>query len=1258
MSSQGPVSVTLQDNTQAQMTWSSHHVDQDGVTEYTPVNLFPSDPDEYQNYGKDWISGEQRIPNNQPEWVTLQFSSARRVTEYTLWTSNYTLGGTWDIKRPIEWELQGSNNGTSWTTIHSQTANQTSYFKTSGQAQKTFEISSSTAYIYVRLMISKVTDNATTTSRGVELAGWDLRTTASSVTTTPAPIATNPPSIATTAAPFTTTPAPSSWIATTDWKDDVLTGLSSTPDQVEITLRDGSQATVTSSSYSTINGVEYKASGLFDTDYTTDTKDWVSHDTFPNKVQWVQLKLESPRVISQYTLVSSKFNNSRNPAAWVLQGSNDGSTWTDLHEQTNQESEQYFMTQDQVTKSFPITSGAFSYYRLEFSQAWDGTSATATRVELAGWDLTFDVPMTTPAPIPIERSDIVDVKASSQWMDSINHYVPGKAFNGTNTNGNDCWFSGGGKSLPQWIQATFQDPRRILAYSITTRNTPIKIYPPKTWKLQGYDESTEQWDELDQRNWDGFQGRQNMTERFTTNTNSKAYRTVRLFVEQSFNANTGNINDRYVGIGQLTFEGAPPTTAPPTSPPLPSQTVTLQDGITATMTASSQDASQLYPAQNVFVTPNVTPDDASKDWASGSGRLQYGLTEWVALEFDPPRRVTGYTLVSSAYGTSFNPAAWKLEGSTDRGTNWTTIHSQTPTDASSIDFKSQSQISKTFAIQSSATYNVVRLVISKTWHGDDPTQGDNGYRVDLAEWKLQTTSGSIGAPTTGPGVKVTLKDGTPAEMYAVSSQDPNFPATNLFITPDVTPDDASKDWSSYGERLPNNMTEWVVLKFENARRVTEYTLVSSAYETSYNPAAWVLQGSTDESSWTNIHLQTPTDQSSIDFKSKSQVSKTFAIQSKFMFTYFRLVISATWHGDDPTQGFKGYRVDLAQWDLKTTTDPLGTTPAPGSGFTLQDGTPVKDITSSSQFSTYSPRNLFKSDPNDYKEYSLDWVSGNERLPGVTEWVELEFPGPRRVTEYTLITSTYNISLNPAAWVLEGSNDRSTWTTLDSHTSNRTGYFNVQTTQNISQTYAIQSSAMVTYVRLSISKTWHDDPGQGDDGYRVDLAGWDLKTDTTTLPPTATLPPSLLPQVDPSLYVFIHKETYDTQNTLTLLTYTKTGTQSSLVLEPYRVRDVSQVFLTNTMGFLRNGAGQGEFLTHNAGCLLPMFTMSPGQDARWNFELLGVFDSGAGTVVYEYRITSSCGKPLHSNAGSTAVDLSNSGQGTSWYMINVGTATFN
>jgi hypothetical protein len=650
------------------------------------------------------------------------------------------------------------------------------------------------------------------------------------------------------------------------------------------------------------------------------------------------------------------------------------------------------------------------------------------------------------------------------------------------------------------------------------------------------------------------------------------------------------------------------------------------------MTASSYTGG--FSPKNLFPSDPDEYKDSGKDWSTEQTRLKNGLTEWVALQFDTPRRVTQYSLISSAFAGSLNPAAWMLEGSTDR-TTWTTIHSQTTTDASSIDFKENVEtkvnIRKTFTIQSKATYKYVRLVISKTWYQNDPTAG---YRVDLAGWDLRTTTGGLGGVPSGPTKwdDVTLQDGSQATMTA-SSYTGGYLPENLFPSDPEEYKDEYKDWASESKRLKNGLTEWVALKFNEPRRVTQYTLISSTYNPTLNPAAWILEGSTDGQSWMTIHSQTTTQTDY--FKTQDQVSKTFTVQSK-MFTYVRLAISKTWYQNDPNEG---YRVDLAGWDLRTTIS-VPTT-APPSGVTLQDGTPLVAVTSSSIFQSYKPENLFPSDPEEYKDPNKDWASQGKRLKnGQTEWVAVQFASPRRVTQYTLISSTYNPSLNPAAWVLEGSTDGTTWTTLDAHTSDRTEYFKTQ--DQVSKTYVIQSNGMYTYVRLAISKTWYqNDP---DAGYRVDLAGWDLRTSTTTLAPTAAPTPPPVPQVDPTLYVIIHGETWNMQGKLAILTW-NSGT---LKLEPYRQRDLSQVFLTNSMGVLRNGAGQGPYLKHNEGCLLPMFTMSPGQDAMWQTQSTG--------TPYEYTITSSCGAPLHSTVGSSDVDLSNASTGTTWFVIPVGTAT--
>jgi hypothetical protein len=154
---------------------------------------------------------------------------------------------------------------------------------------------------------------------------------------------------------------------------------------------------------------------------------------------------------------------------------------------------------------------------------------------------------------------------------------------------------------------------------------------------------------------------------------------------------------------------------------------------------------------------------------------------------------------------------------------------------------------------------------------------------------------------------------------------------------------------------------------------------------------------------------------------------------------------------------------------------------------------------------------------------------------------------------------------------------------------------------------------------------------------------------TTAPPTLPITTTTAapgPDMDPTLYLLIHQDTYDMEGKLHVLA----ARFGSLILEPYRQRELSQIFFTNNMGMLRNGAGQGEYVEHNEGCLAPVLTRSPGDESTWQIR-------NTGKHQYSYRITSACGSPLHSEPGSTVVDLATSTSGTSWYVIPVGTASF-
>ncbi|MFG3714260.1 ThuA domain-containing protein [Micromonospora sp. NPDC047730] len=90
-------------------------------------------------------------------------------------------------------------------------------------------------------------------------------------------------------------------------------------------------------------------------DGSTGTK-WL---TF-NPTGWLAVKLAKPVVVSRYALTSANDFPGRDPKNWTLQGSEDGTTWTDLDTRSNETFPQRFQT-----RQFSFTnSKAYQHYRL------------------------------------------------------------------------------------------------------------------------------------------------------------------------------------------------------------------------------------------------------------------------------------------------------------------------------------------------------------------------------------------------------------------------------------------------------------------------------------------------------------------------------------------------------------------------------------------------------------------------------------------------------------------------------------------------------------------------------------------------------------------------------------------------------------------------------------------------------------------------------------------------------------------------------
>lgn len=82
-----------------------------------------------------------------PQWLQYQFAAGKVIGAYSISARDYTLSG---CEYPVAWTLQGSNNGSDWTNLDSQ----------SGQSftqaeKKTYVFINVTSYAYYRLTVTE-----------------------------------------------------------------------------------------------------------------------------------------------------------------------------------------------------------------------------------------------------------------------------------------------------------------------------------------------------------------------------------------------------------------------------------------------------------------------------------------------------------------------------------------------------------------------------------------------------------------------------------------------------------------------------------------------------------------------------------------------------------------------------------------------------------------------------------------------------------------------------------------------------------------------------------------------------------------------------------------------------------------------------------------------------------------------------------------------------------------------------------------------
>ena len=145
----------------------------------------------------------------------------------------------------------------------------------------------------------------------------------------------------------------------------------------EIVISDDSEIDITDLLGGAITAQYYDSPSREEIDKLIDNNPATKYLTFHSK-GWTQYEAPDPYVVKSYSITSANDAPERDPKNWTLSGSNDGVTWTVIHEVSGHSFSARFQ---KMTFSFE-NSTAYTHYRLDME-------SSANLLQLAEWELFY-----------------------------------------------------------------------------------------------------------------------------------------------------------------------------------------------------------------------------------------------------------------------------------------------------------------------------------------------------------------------------------------------------------------------------------------------------------------------------------------------------------------------------------------------------------------------------------------------------------------------------------------------------------------------------------------------------------------------------------------------------------------------------------------------------------------------------------------------------------------------------------------------------
>ena len=459
---------------------------------------------------------------------------------------------------------------------------------------------------------------------------------------------------------------------------------------------------------------------------------------------------------------------------------------------------------------------------------------------------------------------------------------------------------------------TFEADKSVLVnhYSIRVGDGGTEQYPG-SWILSGSDDNSA-WTTLDSQNGQKFTGQYGQNSYSFPNATSYSYYKLEV---------TGNGGSQHTQISEWTLEHKDISATPdePHSVQLPEGNPNMPTG--GTLTAQYSDYLDGEKVDNLA--------DGNPATAFSSQHTAFYLL-WEGTE---SAVVNSYTL-TSADDPNNAPSAWTLSGSDDNST-WTELDTQ-----SGQKFNIRKE-EKDYTLTNQTPYKYYRLDI-KANNGGNVTQ--------ISEWSLKHLDISA----------------TPDEPHSVQlpADNPNMPTGGTLTA----------QYSDYldGEKVDNladgnpatafsSKHETFYLLWEGTESVTvrSYTLTSANDSPNYAPSAWILCGSDDNSTWTELDSR-----SEQTFADEAE-EKYYLLPNLTPYRFYRLEIKGN-HGGDVTK--------IGEWSMATTIE-IEDLMYYTSGWTTSQETPMGNRFENRHVTTDEDRTwlLDPSNEPDVKLYNQNWT---------------------------------------------------------------------------------------------------------------------------------------------------------------------------------------------------------------------------------------------------------------------------------------------